>query len=69
MFNDIYLPQLDNYSTRGNFYCGSAGSGKSVFVVQKLIIKAMKSPRRVLVLRKYGTTIRQSVYQLFIDIP
>jgi phage terminase large subunit len=68
MFNDIYLPQLDNYSTRWNFYYGSAGSGKSVFVVQKLIIKAMKSPRRVLVVRKYGTTIRQSVYQLFKDI-
>lgn len=68
MFNDIYYPQLFNYKSRWNFYYGSAGSGKSVFVAQKLIIKALKTNRRVLVVRRYGTTIRQSVYQLFKDI-
>lgn len=68
MFNDIYYPQLTNYMSRWNFYYGSAGSGKSVFVAQKLIIKALKSNRRVLVVRRYGVTLRQSVYQLFKDI-
>lgn len=45
----------------------SAGSGKSVFVAQKLIYKACRSKRKVLVIRKYGTTLRDSVFQLFMD--
>lgn len=68
MFNDIYFPHLKDYSKRFNFYYGSAGSGKSVFVVQKLIIKALANKRRVLVCRRFGITLRQSVYQLFKDI-
>lgn len=45
----------------------SAGSGKSVFVAQKLIYKACAFKRKVLVIRKYGTTLRDSVFQLFMD--
>lgn len=67
MFNPVYLKELKNYKTRWNFYYGSAGSGKSVFIAQKLVIKALESDRRVLILRRYGTTLRQSVYQLFKD--
>jgi phage terminase large subunit len=68
LFNDVYYPYLFDYSHRWNFYYGSAGSGKSVFIAQKLLIKAFKYKRRILVVRRYGTTIRQSVFQLFKDI-
>lgn len=68
MFNEAYFPQLFNYDTRWNVYYGGAGSGKSFFIAQKLIIKALKSQRRVLVVRRYGITLRNSVYQLFKDV-
>ena len=67
MFNKVYYPYLTDYSKRWNFYFGSAGSGKSVFIVQKLIIKALKEKRRVLMCRKTGATLRQSTYQLTKD--
>lgn len=67
VFNDVYFPYLQDYTHRWNFYYGSAGSGKSVFIAQKLVLKALRHKRRVLVVRRYGTTIRQSVYQLFKD--
>lgn len=66
-FCPVYLPDLHNYSYRWGFFYGSAGSGKSVYISQKLIIKALSTKRRVLVVRKYATTIKQSVYQLFKD--
>ena len=47
---------------------GSAGSGKSYFITQKLIIRAINEPIRILVCRKYATTIRQTVFSLFCDV-
>lgn len=67
IFNDVYFPYLTDYSRRYEVYYGGAGSGKSVFVAQKLIYKACASKRKVLVIRKYGTTLRDSVFQLFQD--
>lgn len=67
LFNDVYYPWLDNYRHRYEVYYGGAGSGKSVFIAQKLLVKAINRKRKVLVIRKYGTTIRDSVFQLVID--
>ena len=39
IFNDVYLSSLDDYSKRYEIYYGGAGSGKSVFVAQKLVKK------------------------------
>ena len=66
-FNDVYYPWLKNYRHRYEVYYGGAGSGKSVFIAQKLLVKAINRKRKVLVIRKYGTTIRDSVFQLVID--
>ena len=66
-FNDVYYPWLENYRRRYEVYYGGAGSGKSVFIAQKLLVKAIYRKRKVLVIRKYGTTIRDSVFQLVID--
>ena len=47
---------------------GSAGSGKSYFITQKIILRCLKEKIRVLVCRKYGTTLRQTVFALFKDV-
>jgi phage terminase large subunit len=67
LFNDVYLPHLTDYKKRYETYYGGAGSGKSVFISQKLIVKACKSARKVLVIRKFGTTLNDSVFQLIKD--
>lgn len=43
------------------------GSGKSHFIAQKLVLKALKSKRKMLVVRKVGTTLRDSCFQLIKD--
>lgn len=67
VFNDVYYPYLKDYSNRYEIYYGGAGSGKSVFVAQKLIVKACCSKRKILVIRKYGTTLKDSVFDLFLS--
>lgn len=67
LFNDIYYPLLFDYKHRYEVYYGGAGSGKSVFIAQKLILKALDNKRKVLIIRKYGTTLKDSVFQLVID--
>lgn len=47
---------------------GSAGSAKSYSITQKLIIRACSEQIRILVCRKYGTTIRNTVFSLFKEI-
>jgi phage terminase large subunit len=69
VINEVYLPYLEDYTRRYEVYFGSAGSGKSVFVVQKLILKYLRYPnRRGLIVRKVANTIRNSVWQLFKDV-
>ena len=68
LFNDIYYPYLLDYSKRYEVYYGGAGSGKSVFIAQKLLIKACREKRKILVIRKYGTTLKDSVFQLIMDM-
>lgn len=49
-----------------NVFYGGAGSGKSHFVVQKLIYKYLKYPnRKCLVVRKVSNTLRDSIFALF----
>lgn len=61
----VYLPYLGDYTCRINVFYGGAGSGKSVFVTQKLIYKLLQSKRKCLVVRKIGATIRASIFEEF----
>lgn len=64
-FNEIYLPQLENYNSRFNVFFGGAGSGKSHFVFQKMILKYLKyGNRKCLVVRKVSNTLRDSCFAL-----
>lgn len=69
VINESFLPELENYSKRHNVFYGGAGSGKSQFVVQKLIFKLLKFPnRRCLVVRKVQRHVRDSIFELFLMV-
>ena len=63
--NDIYYPQLA-CNKRYEIYMGGGGSGKSVFVCQKLALTMMLQPgHKILGLRKIGGTCENSVFAEF----
>ena len=67
-FNDIYLPYINNADRFLVFY-GGRGSGKSVFIAQRLLYKCLSQPYfRLLYCRKVARTIRNSQFQLFKDL-
>ena len=68
IFNKVYLPYLQDYSYRYNVFYGGAGSGKSFFIAQCLVFKALKQKRKILVLRKVGRTVQTSVFALLLKI-
>lgn len=68
LFNNAYYPYLTDYTHRTECYYGGAGSGKSHFVASKLIIKALKSKRLVLVIRKVAATQKDSCWALILSI-
>lgn len=67
IFNDVYFPYLLDYSHRYEIYYGGAGSGKSHFIAQKLVIKSLSSCRRVLVVRKVMATQKDSCWALILN--
>lgn len=65
VFNDSFYPLLFDYENRWEIYKGGSGSGKSHFIAQKLVIKALNDKRRVVICRRYGSTIMQTVWANF----
>ena len=47
---------------------GSAGSAKSYFITQKLIVRACREKIKILVCRRYASTIRHTCFALFKEI-
>ena len=68
LFVPKFFPLLLDYSHRWEVYMGSAGSSKSYFITQKLIVRACREKIKILVCRRYGTTIRNTCFSLFKDI-
>lgn len=68
LFVPKFYPLLFDYSHRWELYCGSAGSAKSYFITQKLIIRGLNERIKILVCRRYGTTLRNSCFALFKEI-
>ena len=65
VFNRHIYDHLFDYDTFTEVHYGGASSGKSHGVFQKIVIKALKGwkkPRKILVLRKVGATVRDSVF-------
>lgn len=66
--NDVYIPYLHN-EKRYLIFWGGAGSGKSVFVCQKIIMRCLSEEgHRFLAMRKIATTLRGTVFQLLKDV-
>ena len=59
---------INDYSHRLEVYYGGAGSGKSHGAFQKVLLKAMNEKRRVLVIRKVGATLKDSVFALMLQL-
>lgn len=68
MFVPKLYPLLLDYTHRWEVYKGSAGSGKSYSIVQKLIIRCCRENIRVVVCRRTGRTLRQSCFDLFKEV-
>jgi hypothetical protein len=65
--NRVYSPYLSNKDRYLVLY-GSAGSGKSVFAAQKIVLRIVSEQgHRFLVVRKVANTLRSSTYQLILD--
>lgn len=68
LFVPKFYPLLFDYSHRWEIYMGSAGSAKSYFITQKLILRALRENIKILVCRRTATTIRNTCFSLFKDI-
>jgi phage terminase large subunit len=63
--NDVYYPLFWDESRYLVLY-GSAGSGKSVFITQKILKRVIEEKgHKFLVIRKVGKTLRESVFAEF----
>ena len=68
LFVPKFYPLLLDYTHRWEVYRGSAGSSKSYFITQKLIVRACREKIKIIVCRRTGTTIRNTCFSLFKDI-
>lgn len=66
--NKAYLPYLFSYKNRIEVYYGGAGSGKSIFVAQKLVLKALRNKRKILIIRKVARTQKESCFAVVCKI-
>lgn len=68
LFVPKFFPLLFDYSNRWEVYRGSAGSAKSYFITQKLIIRACTETIKIIVCRRTGATLRNTCFSLFKEI-
>ena len=68
LFVPKFYPLLLDYSNRWEVYMGSAGSSKSYFITQKIIVRCVNETIKVVVCRRTATTIRNTCFSLFKDI-
>lgn len=68
LFVPKFYPLLFDYSHRWEVYRGSAGSAKSYFITQKIIIRCCTEKIKILVCRRYGSTLRNTCFSLFKNV-
>ena len=61
-FLPCYQPYVEDYSCRYNVYYGGRGSGKTIFVMDKLLLKGLKEKRTILLMRKVYRKCKDSVW-------
>ena len=68
IFCPIYYPYLLDYQYRYNVFYGGRASGKTKFIMQKLLIKGLKEKRTILLMRKQTTQLRDSVWKEILQV-
>lgn len=68
VFCPIYYPYLLDYKYRYNVFYGGRASGKTKFIMQKLLIKGLKEKRTILLMRKQTTQLRDSVWKEILQV-
>ena len=68
LFAPYALPYITDYSSRFEFWYGGAGSAKSYSITQKIIIRCCNERIKILVCRKYGSTLRNTCFSLFKEV-
>lgn len=63
VFLPCYRPYVEDYSQRYNILYGGRGSGKTIFVFEKLLIKGLKEKRTILLMRKTTNNCKFSVWK------
>ena len=63
VFLPCYQPYITDYSKRYNVYYGGRGSGKTRFVMSKLVLKGLKEKRTILLMRKTTANCKFSVWK------
>lgn len=62
-FLPCYRPYVEDYESRYNVYYGGRGSGKTIFVMDKLLLKGLKEKRTILLMRKTTANCKFSVWK------
>ena len=68
LFAPYALPYITDYSSRFEFWYGGAGSAKSYSITQKIIIRCCNERIKILVCRRYGSTLRNTCFSLFKEV-
>lgn len=63
VFLPCYQPYIYDFSCRYNVYYGGRGSGKTRFVMSKLLLKGLKERRMILLMRKTTANCKWSVWK------
>lgn len=63
VFLPVYYPYLWDYSKRYNIYYGGRGSGKTVFLVTKLLLKGLLEKRNILLMNKHTNKVVDGVWR------
>jgi phage terminase large subunit len=62
VFLHCYQPYITDYDSRYNVYYGGRGSGKTRFVISKLLLKGLQEKRTILLMRKVYRKCKDSVW-------
>lgn len=63
VFLPCYQPYITDWQNRYNIYYGGRGSGKTRFVLDKLLIKGLTEKRNILLMRKTTVSCKFSVWK------
>lgn len=68
VFVPKFFPYLQDYSHRYEVHWGGRGSGKTKFLIQKLVLKGLVEKRNILLMRKETNKIKDSVWKELVEV-